>query len=265
MGKSISNNVFFFLALGVSVFSCASRKELASPTEGNERKVSRAERQHIMNSVIEQQLDFRTFSARAKSRITINNKETYDVTANIRIVRDEAIWVSVTAMMGIEAGRLLITPDSVKIINRLRGEFHAKPFDYVYTFASRELDFSSLQDLLVGNVIAPALGPNVDVSVIETGGSILRGGKTDLAYLIQLGENSRPALTLLEEVEQDQRLEATYTEYSRFDERLAPGGVTLSIYGGRHHIQSQMSYTRVAYDEALEVPFSIPAKYNEIQ
>lgn len=250
---------------GVAIFSCTPKKDLIAPMAEKERRLSRVERGAVLDSIMGQQLDFNTFSARAKTRITVNNRDTYDATANIRIIRDEAIWVSVTALMGIEAGRLLITPDSVKIINRLRSEYHAKPFDYVHDYTSGELDFLSLQDLLVGNVIPSAIGAHVGISAVETGGNILRGGGKDLAYFIQLNENFRPVLMLLEEAGRDQLLEATYAEYNRFGERLAPMGVTLSIQAGQQHIQSQMSYTRVAYNEALEVPFSIPAKYKEIQ
>ena len=42
-----------------------------------------------------------------------------DFNAFIRMRKDSVLWVSVNALLGIEAFRVLITPDSVKVINKL--------------------------------------------------------------------------------------------------------------------------------------------------
>ena len=264
MSGNTWNRVGLFLMFGIAILSCTPKKELVSPTGEIARSVSRAERTRIISQVIQHQSYFETFRGRAKSRIRLNNKETHDVTIHIRVERDKAIWVSVTALMGIEAGRLLITPDSVKMINRLQGVYYAKPFDQIYGFASRELNFSSLQDLLTGRVIKQALTPDTEVSATETA-SILNGEGGDLSYWVQLSDNYRPVLTLLENEQAHQRLQATYANYRPFDGRPFPMEIGLSIRAGQFDIQAQMTYNSVAYDEALEMPFSIPTQYKEIQ
>ena len=126
----------FGLALAF-LLSCAPKKRLV-PSGGYEKRVSRAERADVFAHAAQHQRHFTTFSGRAKSVLAINGKERYDVTANVRIVHDEAIWISVTALMGIEVARVLITPDSVKIINRLQAEYIKKPLEYLHHFTSSE-------------------------------------------------------------------------------------------------------------------------------
>src|SRR5690606_13157953 len=75
---------------------------------------------------------------RAKTRVEMG-KSVHDVTLHVRIERDRAIWLSVTAILGVEAARILITPDSVKILNKLQGEYISKPFAYIYNYTNREL------------------------------------------------------------------------------------------------------------------------------
>jgi hypothetical protein len=43
----------------------------------------------------------------------------YDVNATMRMYKDSAIWLSANAVLGIEAMRVLITKDSVKLLNKL--------------------------------------------------------------------------------------------------------------------------------------------------
>src|SRR5690606_33789063 len=146
----------------------------------------------------------------------------------------------------------------------LQSAYYAKPFDHIYGFASRELNFSSLQDLLTGRVIEQALTPDTEVSVTEMA-SILSGDGVDLSYWVQLNEGYRPVLTLLENEQAHQRLQATYADYRPFNGRPFPTEIGLSILAGQLDIQAQMTYNSVAYDEAMEMPFSIPAQYKEIQ
>src|SRR5690606_9829395 len=104
-----------------------------------------------------------TFSGRAKTKIEMG-KNIQDVTLNVRIERDKAIWLSVTAILGVEVARILITPDSVKILNKLQGEYIAKPFHYIYNYTNRGVTFAILQDLLMANVSSNLLRTN-DVQV----------------------------------------------------------------------------------------------------
>lgn len=254
-------NLFLGMSL-IAVFSCSSKKVVVS-TDARGKEVSRAERLRIMRQVEARQLNFTTFSGRAKSRIVIN-RDHYDVTANVRIERDKAIWISVTALMGIEAGRVLITPDSVKIINRLQAEYVSKPFEYLYNFTNDELDFSSLQQLLVGNVVHQTTSRDSEIWTNGAGYS-LQGQYNDLQYSAQLDTSYRPVFTLLKDAVRNQQMEAYYADYQRAEGQIFPNQVKISIVAEGLKLQSEMNYSRLTYDEALDMPFAIPARYKEIQ
>ena len=259
--NTLSKGAVFCVALAVSL-SCVSKKRLA-PTGGTEKRVSRTERLTILDRVDQHQLHYATFSGRAKSSIVIN-KDSYDVTANVRIEHSKAIWVSITALMGIEVGRVLITPDSIKIINRLRSEYTRKPFGYLHDFTSDELNFSSLQHLLVGNVIGKE--NEVDIEVWESdGGYLLRRQLDDLLYTAHLDTNYRMMRTSMDEAGRGQRLDAFYSDYRESAGYVFPHRVKISITALKLNLRSDMNYNRVVYDEAVEMPFSVPSRYKEIQ
>jgi len=105
-----------------------------------------------LNAIKSGQTNFTTFSGKARTKLDINGSSN-DVTLNIRIQKGQKIWVSVTAIAGIEVARALITPDSLLVINKLQGLYIRKPFSYVYSFTSKQVDYSSLEAILVGDAI----------------------------------------------------------------------------------------------------------------
>ncbi len=262
MRSSLLIKILLGCLLWAAMLSCASKKPVLSTDESGSA-VSRAERLRILNQVAQQQLHFTTFSGRAKSKILIN-KDRYDVMANVRIERDKAIWISVTALMGLEAGRVLITPDSIKIMNRLQSEYIQKPFDYLYRFTSSELDFFSLQQLLVGNVIDQTVDRESEIRAISEG-YVLRGHVDHLGYFVQLNSGFRPMFTTLDDAGRKQEMEAYYADYRQIEGRTFPNHVKISIVAEELSLLSEMNYSRIGYDETLDMPFNIPVKYKEVQ
>jgi len=262
MQGSLLIRIVFLGIVSVAVLSCSSKKAAMS-TAALGKEVSRAERLRVLRQMDANRLYFNTFSGRAKSKIAIN-RDSYDVTANVRIERDKAIWISVTALMGIEAARVLITPDSVKVINRLQAEYISKPFEYLYNFTNDELDFFSLQELLVGNVVHQTVSRDTEVWTSESG-YLLRSQHNDLQCSVKLDTNYRPTYTLLNDVIRNQRMEAYYADYQFSEAQVFPSHVKISIAAEAFKLQSEMHYSRLVYNEALDMPFTIPTRYKAIQ
>src|SRR5690606_18973953 len=81
-GNLLIKAVCLSIVLGL-VLSCSSKKSTIAIKEG-EKEVSRTARLNLIRQVTTHQLNFTTFSGRAKSKITVN-RDRYDVTANVRI------------------------------------------------------------------------------------------------------------------------------------------------------------------------------------
>jgi hypothetical protein len=98
-------------------------------------------------------IDFNTFSAKVKMDYRDSKDRSYDFNAFIRIKKDSIIWVSVIAALGIEAFRVLITPDSIKIQDKLNKTIQFKTVAYIKEITQLPFDFSTLQDLIIGNPV----------------------------------------------------------------------------------------------------------------
>ena len=89
----------------------------------------------------------------AKGRISYKSDDlSIRVTTNIRMRKDSIIWMNVKKL-SIEAARVLITPDSVYILNRLQKEYAIESFDYIARTYNLPASFAALQDILFGNPV----------------------------------------------------------------------------------------------------------------
>lgn len=86
---------------------------------------------------------------------SITMGETQGFKATLRMRRDSAIWVSISPALGIEVFRILITPDSLKLISKVPDNkyYYAGRFDVLSQMLGTEIDFDMLQNLLVGNAL----------------------------------------------------------------------------------------------------------------
>jgi hypothetical protein len=86
---------------------------------------------------------------------SITMGETQGFKATLRMRRDSAIWVSISPALGIEVIRILLTPDSLKLISKVPDNkyYFAGRFSELSDMLGTEIDFDMLQNLLVGNAL----------------------------------------------------------------------------------------------------------------
>src|ERR1700752_3762669 len=63
-------------------------------------------------------IKYTTFSAKLNVDYRGTDGKNNNINANLRMYKDSAIWISITAILGIEGLRAFITNDSVKILNK---------------------------------------------------------------------------------------------------------------------------------------------------
>src|SRR5215213_2919594 len=98
----------------------------------------------VYHKVINNRIDFNTFSAKIKVDYRGGDGKSYDFNAFLRMKKDSVIWVSVNAALGIEAFRVLITPDSVKVLNKLDKVAQLRSMDYLQELTQLPFDFYAL-------------------------------------------------------------------------------------------------------------------------
>ncbi len=87
------------------------------------REIPARSAERLVQQLLASELDtFTHYSAR--SNITLKLPEgSRSFKAQIRVIRDSAAWVSVIPALGIEVARVLLTPDSLKLVDKLNDRY----------------------------------------------------------------------------------------------------------------------------------------------
>jgi hypothetical protein len=261
MRRNILNSVAIICCIAV-LAACKSKKltQVNRPTTADSVAAVKAStvRQKLA-AIRSSQVTFNTFSGKAKTKLDINGNSN-DVTLNIRINRDQKIWISITGFAGIEGARAQITPDSIQVINRLQSVYLKKPFSYVYQFAGKQVNFKTVQALLVGNAIPETLNERADISA-DGNNTVINGNLQDVIYKLLLGADLKVTQTNLTNSMAGQTLQVANNTFIKQNDRIIPSQVDIYSTAGDKKIKASLRYSTVEFDKPLEYPFSIPKSY----
>lgn len=245
------------------MFSCKARKQVivkqATTIDSVIKPVDTKKTK--LDAIRAAQIMFNSFSGKARSVLNIDGNSN-DVTLNIRIKRDQKIWISITAIAGIEAARVLITPDSILIINRLQSVYVKQPFSYINTVAGNQVNYKTIESLLVGNAIPELLNEHADFRT-SADSIILTGNLQELAYKLIVGPGMRVTQTNLNDQNAAQSLQVTNHAFIQAGARAIPSQIDITSLVKDKKIQVNLHYIKTDFDQPQEYPFSIPARYKE--
>ena len=242
-------------------FGCKARKQLvvkrvADTTAAVKPVDTRAAKLDLIKS---KQNTFNTFTGKAKTKLDINGS-TNDVTLTIRIQRDKKIWVSITAIAGIEVARAMITPDSLLMINKLQSLYLRKPFSYVNKYAGDQVNYKTIESLLIGNAISELLTERSEFKT-DSGNTTLTGNLSDVLYKLMLGPDMKATQTNLSNQNAGQTLQVTNSAFIQATNKIMPSQIDIASVVKDKKIQVNLHYTKADYDLPVEFPFTIPSRY----
>jgi Domain of unknown function (DUF4292) len=279
VGKIFLNGcfgLFLIFMVGSVVTSCRSAKKITTAiskkdTVQNITDTAAAEDLHADSLKYIQQLythiksniiDCNTFSAKLKVHYEGSDGKDYEFNAFIRLQKDKMIWISINAtLLGIEAFRAVITPDSVKVLNKLDKFYQLRSVSYLKEITHLPFDFNVLQSIILGNPIY--LDSNIlyyrkDIQGI----SVLSIGPVFRNYLTLNPEDLTLKHSKLDDVDlmRARNCDITYGLYERTDTVLFSAYRKISV-AEKARLDVEMNFTKYSFNENLNFPFSIPKNY----
>jgi hypothetical protein len=187
----------------------------------------------------------------------------YEFNAFLRLEKDKMIWVSINALLGIEAFRAVITPDSVKVLSKLDKVYQLRSVSYLQEITHLPFDFQTLQSLILGNPIY------LDSNIVfyrkdDQGISLLGEGPLFRNYITLNKEDYSIKHSKLDDVDRlrARSCDLTYGDYEKKD------GVLFSTYrkiavAEKARLDIELTFKQYSFNEPLNFPFSIPKNYKQ--
>ena len=214
----------------------------------------------IISKVNSQRINYKTFAAKVK--VEYQGKDEGDqATVYIRMQKDSVIWLSLTGTLGIEGFRLIVTKDTVRLMNKLKKTISFKSISYLQELAEVPLDFYSLQDLIVGNPVF------LDSSVAS-----YRSTSNELQVLM-IGRIFKHMITLenkefkvlhskLDDTDplRNRTCDITFSDYERAKNFYFSKDRNIA-FAEKSRLEIHLDFKQYSFDEPQTFPFNIPKNY----
>ena len=212
------------------------------------------------------EIDFRYLTAKSKISFKSQYQEIDNANANIRVRQDSLIWLSISKL-GIEAARVLITRDSITIMDKIHREYTVYDFPTLSKQFNFDMNFPLLQALLVGNLPLP----HQPAQKTKNGQNSLLLRQSEGKVLVEnyIEEDNRKLKKLLVTQQPTKNtVRVDYDDFTSLNTFLFPYTSLMTVdYRSPADGQFYQTVLRIKYNKVELVdknpgfPFAIPANY----
>jgi hypothetical protein len=222
---------------------------------------SAAVRADIVKKVQANRVNFSWFNAKIKVDYEGSSGNNKDATANIRIQKDSVIWISLTGLLGIEGFRVMVTKDSVKVMNKLDKEIQYRSIAYLQELTQLPFDYYTLQDMILGN---PIYFSNNIVSFKQADNQmqIQSLGKLFKHFLTLDTTNNQILHSKLDDIDTNRNRTAdiTFGDYDASNGRVFSKDRQITVTE-KSKLDIHLDFKQYDFDQPQTFPFNVPKNY----
>lgn len=207
----------------------------------------------------ERRVQFTTFSGKAK--IDVTGKDiSQTMNASIDLKKDSVIGISLR-LLGVEGARIQITPDSIKILDRINQEYIPRDFSFIEKNFALRINFNDLQNLITGSPLF------YDQSTLSLGVSddkyVLIAQKDVYKNTLWMDGDFEILRMFIEDLYNQRTLTLGYDDYNKIQGQPFAFIRTILI-DAQDDFSANIEFSKVTFDEPFEFSFSVNPKYKRV-
>ena len=243
----------------IMLASCKSKQAVvAEDSAGDAKPVKEIARGHSANP-----LDFETLQIRAN--IDYNGRDSYNFNADIRIKKDEIIWLN-ASFLGFPVAKAIITPEKVKYYVNTQKVYFEGDYEMLSNWLGTKLDFVKVQNMLLGRAMDSFNEGNYKASV-QSGLYRIQGKETGNIIKDFLFEGANYLLkqqTITQQGSEPQSITVLYPAYNDLKQAILP--VKLNVEAVKEEkVSIAIDYNSINFDKQdLRFTYNVPDNFEQI-
>ena len=214
---------------------------------------------------------YRTLQTHIQFNVVLSGNE-MSSRGQLKILKDDRIQISIQPLLGIEAIRAELTPDSIKIVNRLNRWYMIDAFDHIKGETKIDFNFYNLQALITNQLFLPG---EINLSddkynlfgweQTKTGYHLNTNDRNGLQYAFTADSNEKIIKTAIKDDATNYMLDCSYKNFLPVGRQFLPMNLHILLNTESHTQHSlSLSFSRVEVDIPLNMSFPIPDSYQRV-
>jgi hypothetical protein len=248
-----------FLLLGLT-FSCKTKKASIQgevPTESLKSK-SNESLLAVLNQVTAAKFNANALKYSAVADYK-DDKNSITLNLELTIKKDQYIWLNAKAFGLVNVARILLKPDSIRMIDYVNKKYISASYNYLNTFIKAPLTFNEIQNLVYGNTLFDA---RFEDTKLDTSSNILQI-YTEIGLLTQkatYNSSLKVSDVSLSEQGNTREMAIKYGSFERVGENSLPSDILINIKGEKK-VDCHFTMSNFALDVNQDPSFVVPKSY----
>lgn len=249
------------LVIALSVIGSACKTKKAMPARVAEKPVALPKTNNPMERFVGMVVASKNNGAAISFSADVDykdNKQEVSLNVDLSAKRGEYIYMNAKAMGFVNVARIIMRPDSIRILDLLNRKYISASYRYMQAFSGVPLTFENLQNLIWANAaFDPTLFSRVDSS------SLPWQVFTAINSLSQRASYNRELKAedlQYTEVEKKVNMKVQYRQFSEVDGLRYPGQILINIEGEKK-VECRFAISNFATVVTKEPQFVVPRSY----
>ena len=250
-----------FLTIIVLIFlaSCKSKSVAVEAVKTTTRMSSNK----IIENYNNNKLEFSTLYIKSDVEYA-DNKLSQQVTAEIKIKKDQQILVSVR-FLGITMAKASITPTSVSYYEKMGGTYFEGDFSSLGQWLGTDLDYNKIQNMLLGRAIDDLEKGKYSESFVDQIYRLDNGSDSTIKKSFYFDANTfRINKQEITQTAEGRMIQVGYSDEAVYKEATLPSKVQINTIQKKGTSRINLDYKTIAFNEELSFPYSVPNGYKRI-
>ncbi|MES2864570.1 MAG: DUF4292 domain-containing protein [Bacteroidota bacterium] len=254
--------ILSYLFVAIAIMACKTKKTVAEQTVSQEVVVDNKAKD-IIKKHYENGLNFQTASIRASASYE-DKKQSTSIAADIRIKKDEIIWINLK-FLGFPAAKALITPTRVSYYEKVNNTYFDGDYSILSKMIGTDLDFQKVQNLLLGRPIDNLTKEDFIAEIADNLFQLKSKNKTDIEKAFSF-ETANYLLKkqFINQISKNRSVLVNYPSFTNQDNMFLPTGVSI-LANEQDQVKIEVEYKKFTFNESLSYPYSIPDGYSQIK
>lgn len=244
------------------VTACKTKQKVVEQTVAKE-EVTDNRAKDVIKKHYENVLNFETASIRSSADYQ-DKKQSISINADIRIKKDEIIWINLK-FFGIPMAKALITPTRVSYYEKTNNTYFDGDYSILTKMLGTDLDFQKVQNLLLGRPIDNLTKEEFIAEIADNLFQLKSKKKADVEKAFSF-ETANYLLKkqFINQVSKNRNVLVNYPSFFNQDNMFLPTGVSI-LANQQDQVKIDIEYKKITFNETLSYPYSIPDGYSMVK